>query len=150
MPALALLYTYEDVGRPLVRFTATGYQWYWEYAWVGPGQGFTIEEGACIPEHAARCDAFRLLDTTGPLLLPVNVLSRILVTSGDVLHSWSVPAFRGRRMPAPCRRILWSLFRDLWEGPQAHTHPRSSDLSGQGNAERSFALRLSCVVRMKL
>ncbi len=72
---------------------------------MGPGQGFTIEEGACIPEHAARCDAFRLLDTTGPLLLPVNVLSRILVTSGDVLHSWSVPAVGVRADACPGRIV---------------------------------------------
>ena len=61
MHPLALLYTYEDAGRgaPLVRFTATGYQWRWGYAWAGPGQGFIIEEGACTPEHAARRGAMR-------------------------------------------------------------------------------------------
>lgn len=36
---------------------------------------------------------FRLLETNKRLLLPIMTMIRLLVSSVDVLHSWSVPSF---------------------------------------------------------
>lgn len=35
----------------------------------------------------------RLLQTDAPLYVPVDIPFRVIITSTDVLHSWSVPSF---------------------------------------------------------
>jgi cytochrome c oxidase subunit 2 len=37
-------------------------------------------------------DRFRLLDVDNRLCLPCNVNSMVIITSADVLHSWTVPS----------------------------------------------------------
>jgi cytochrome c oxidase subunit 1 len=52
----------------------------------------------------------RLLKTDFPLLLPQNTHIRILVTSDDVLHSWSVPMFGVKIDAVPGRLNQLSVF----------------------------------------
>lgn len=45
----------------------------------------------------------RLLETDNHLVLPVGVAIRVLITAGDVLHSWAVPAFAVKADAVPGR-----------------------------------------------
>jgi cytochrome c oxidase subunit II len=56
-----------------------------------------------IPTEDLFAGAFRLLEVDRRLVLPFNTNVRILVTSYDVLHSWSVPAFGVKVDAAPGR-----------------------------------------------
>lgn len=56
-----------------------------------------------IPETHGTKDLFRLLDTTAPLYLPLEVPTRILVTSRDVLHSFTIPSLGVKADACPGR-----------------------------------------------
>lgn len=52
---------------------------------------------------SAKLALFRLLDSTGYLSVPVGVSTRVLVTSGDVLHSWTIPSLGVKTDACPGR-----------------------------------------------
>ena len=79
---------------------------------------------------------FDYLDTTNYLLTPLNIPTRVLVTSGDVLHSWTVPSLgrESRCLPRSFKwsnlstfsnwHLLWAMFRDLRKKSQIYTYWR--------------------------
>lgn len=83
-----------------VTLKAIGNQWYWSYQYPDNG-GFEItanmlkEPGEGQPGERTRTDADgpKLLATDNRVVLPVGVPIRLLTTSVDVIHSWSIPAF---------------------------------------------------------
>ena len=52
----------------------------------------------------------RLLEVDNPVVLPVKTHVRVLVTSGDVLHSWAVPSLGVKIDACPGRLNQVSLF----------------------------------------
>ena len=56
-----------------------------------------------VNPRSRKKELFRLLDTTNYLGLPVGVSSRVLITSGDVLHSWTVPSLGVKADACPGR-----------------------------------------------
>jgi heme/copper-type cytochrome/quinol oxidase subunit 2 len=53
---------------------------------------------------------FRLLETTKRILLPIKTFLRLLITSTDVLHSWSIPSFGIKMDACPGRLNQVNLF----------------------------------------
>lgn len=85
LPSLKTLYLIEDTKTPLVSIKTTGHQWYWSYEYTSLSRTETenfIENSRTL----------RLLKTSELLHLPVNVLIRSLITSADVIHSWTIPS----------------------------------------------------------
>jgi len=54
--------------------------------------------------------SFRLLEVDNRVILPILTHIKLLVTSADVLHSWSIPAFGIKIDAAPGRLSQASLF----------------------------------------
>lgn len=92
IPSLTLLFIIEDSSEAYIRTKAIGYQWYWRYETFRFNKPEILFDSYIVPTSAGTLDLFRLLDTTNYLLAPVNIPTRVLVTSGDVLHSWTVPS----------------------------------------------------------
>jgi cytochrome c oxidase subunit 2 len=87
-----LLFDYHDMPKPDLTVKATGYQWYWGYAY--PDQKIDEYTSNILPEDKAKAaGAPWMLATTAPLVVPVNRTVHVLVVGADVIHSWSVPAF---------------------------------------------------------
>jgi len=63
----------------------TGHQWYWSYEY----SSLNIKETENFIDTSS---ILRLLKTREMLYLPVNMLVRSLVTSADVIHSWTIPS----------------------------------------------------------
>ncbi|MDB5712098.1 MAG: cytochrome oxidase subunit, partial [Sphingomonas bacterium] len=83
-----------------VTLKAIGNQWYWTYEYPGNGgieltSNMLKEKGDVTGKEVARTDADgpRLLATDQRVVLPVGVPIRLITTSNDVIHSWSIPAF---------------------------------------------------------
>ena len=92
IPSFRLLFDYHDMPRPDVTVKATGYQWYWGYAY--PDQKIDEETSNILPEDKAKAAGVPyMLATTQPMIVPVNKVVHVLVTGADVIHSFSVPAF---------------------------------------------------------
>lgn len=93
VPSFKLLYYVDRVAEPEMTLKVTGYQWYWGYEYPdSEGLSFTsyMVEDEDIDEAKGQV---RLLSTDNPVVLPIDTDIQVLVTAGDVLHSWAMPAF---------------------------------------------------------
>jgi cytochrome c oxidase subunit 2 len=87
-----LLFEYHDMPKPDVTVKATGYQWYWGYAY--PDQNISEYTSNVLTEAAAKARGEPyLLAADNPLVVPVNKTVRVLVTGADVIHDFALPAF---------------------------------------------------------
>ena len=87
-----LLFFYHAMPTPDLTVKATGYQWYWGYAY--PDQ--KIDEYSSIvlkPDEAKAKGEPYLLAVDNPLVVPVNKVVRVQVTGADVIHDFALPAF---------------------------------------------------------
>src|SRR5690606_22203837 len=92
---------------------ATGYQWYWEYTY--PDNGDFVFSSLPIAEEDLEPGQPRLLQVDNAVVVPVGATVRLLITSGDVLHAFAVPAF-GVKLDAVPGRVNETWFRATREG----------------------------------
>jgi len=100
VPAARTLVRIDDSSGSELTVKVTGYQWKWQYEYVGQGVSFysalaqdsnfarQLDSGvdpATVPNY--------LLDVDHPLVVPQGVKVRVLVTAADVIHAWWVPDF---------------------------------------------------------
>jgi cytochrome c oxidase subunit 2 len=118
IPSFALIYSLDDIIHAKLTIKVIGHQWYWTYEY-----GELAEDGSILTnpltqnplnfdsymlteenlvndsENLENSRLLRLLEVDNRLLLPWRQHLRILITSMDVLHSWSVPSL-GIKMDA--------------------------------------------------
>lgn len=109
---------------------ARGYQWYWGYEY--PDQQIGEFTSFMVPDEEvdAAAGQLRLLSVDNPVVLPVDTNIEILVTAGDVLHSFAVPAF-GIKTDAVPGRMNRTWVRIEEEGTY---YGQCSELCGTGHA----------------
>jgi len=88
-PSLQLLYIIEEIINPSIRLKITGHQWYWSYSYSNFNINF---DSFIIPQENILKNNFRLLDTDSRVIIPYNIYLRILITSNDVIHAWTIPS----------------------------------------------------------
>jgi|SRR5579883_1271715 len=100
IPSFALLYSMDELVDPQYTLRVVGHQWYWSYEVV-----FSTDEFSDTLLFMKKFDSnmkltedldfgeLRLLEVNKKVFVPYRTVGRILVTSQDVLHSWSVPSF---------------------------------------------------------
>lgn len=89
-PSLYLLYLMEDVRRPSLTVKVVGHQWYWEYQYSN--SWITLRFDSYIIKDSSSYSLFHALDVDNRLVLPTSVNLLFLVTSADVIHSWTIPS----------------------------------------------------------
>nr|UPL65896.1 cytochrome c oxidase subunit II [Lasiolabops cosmopolites] len=90
LPSLKILYLMDEVNKPTMTIKAIGHQWYWSYEYSDMKN---IEmESYMKPSNIMESNEFRLLDVDSRLMIPMNSNVRIMVTSSDVIHSWTIPS----------------------------------------------------------
>jgi cytochrome c oxidase subunit II len=103
IPSFRLVY-YEDRTRdPELTIKVTGHQWYWEYTY--PDNNNIDFSSYIIPDDQLKPGQRRLLEVDNELVVPVGKNIRVLQTSGDVIHSWFIPALGVQRYAIPGRTI---------------------------------------------
>lgn len=89
-PSLRLLYLIDEVSEPTITLKAIGHQWYWRYEY---SDFFNLEfDSYIIPTEDLECGQFRLLEVDNRVVVPIGVEVRVLVSSADVIHAWTVPS----------------------------------------------------------
>nr|YP_009387932.1 cytochrome c oxidase subunit II [Aquatica wuhana]ART65573.1 cytochrome c oxidase subunit II [Aquatica wuhana] len=90
LPSLQLLYLLDEINLPLVTVKSMGHQWYWSYEL----SDFKKAEfdSYMIPSNEQSNFSFRLLEVDNRLVLPVNTQIRMMISSSDVIHSWTIPS----------------------------------------------------------
>nr|QXJ42182.1 cytochrome c oxidase subunit II [Rossia sp. GS-2021] len=90
LPSLRLLYLLDETNQPLITIKSMGHQWYWSYEY---SDFLNIEfDSYMIPTNELNLGEFRLLETDHHLILPMKTNIRIIVSSADVIHSWTIPS----------------------------------------------------------
>ena len=86
------LFAYHNMPKPDLTVKATGYQWYWGYAY--PDQKIDEYTSSVLTEADAKAQGEPyLLAADNPLVVPVHKNVKVVVTAADVIHDFGVPAF---------------------------------------------------------
>nr|YP_010443312.1 cytochrome c oxidase subunit II [Apogonia cf. basalis]UTE83840.1 cytochrome c oxidase subunit II [Apogonia cf. basalis] len=89
IPSLHLLYMLDEINNPVVSVKSIGHQWYWSYEY---NDFMKFEFNSyMIPQNELTLSSFRLLDVDNRTILPYNSQIRMIVSSTDVIHSWTIP-----------------------------------------------------------
>nr|YP_010531270.1 cytochrome c oxidase subunit II [Mileewa mira]UXX17529.1 cytochrome c oxidase subunit II [Mileewa mira] len=90
LPSLKILYMMEEINNPMITIKSVGHQWYWSYEYSDFKK---LEFDSYMkPLNEISKNGFRLLDVDNRIALPFNFLTRITMSSTDVIHSWTIPA----------------------------------------------------------
>jgi len=93
IPSFALVYTIDEIVYPEVTYKVTGRQWYWTYEYTDIYTGASHSfDSYLINDTDLMKNQFRLLSVDNELYLPINTPIRLVITGGDVIHSWAVPS----------------------------------------------------------
>lgn len=106
IPSFRLLYAQFDIPKADVTIKATGYQWYWNYEY--PDQGGFSFDSILVEKEDLKSGQPYLLTVDNEVVVPVNKVVHVLLTSNDVIHNWTIPAF-GVKMDAVNGRnnLIW-------------------------------------------
>ena len=114
-PATKVLIEMADTRDAEMTIEVTGYQWKWGYRYVDSGVSFisslardsddTRQLGSGLDPHSVKN---YLLDVDRPLVIPADTKVRLVITAGDVIHSWWVPALGWKQDAIP------GIINDQW------------------------------------
>jgi cytochrome c oxidase subunit 2 len=98
VPAAKTLIQIEDSSNTEMTIKVTGYQWKWQYEYLGEDVSFfsTLSRDSDAARQLEsgidpKSIEHYLLSVDNPLVVPVGKKVRILLTSQDVIHAWWVP-----------------------------------------------------------
>ena len=108
VPAAKTLIEIEDTTKTELTIKVTGFQWGWDYDYLDQGINFYSHldhASNAARELASGIDPnsieHYLLNVDHPLVVPVGIKVRLLITGADVIHSWWVPAFGVKKDAIP-------------------------------------------------
>ena len=108
IPAAKALIKIEDTRGSELTIKVTGYQWKWEYEYMGKNVDFfstLARDSNAARQLGSGVDVNTvpdyLLSVDNPLVVPVGTKVRVLLTAGDVIHAWWVPAFGMKKDAIP-------------------------------------------------
>nr|QKK36452.1 cytochrome c oxidase subunit II [Trioza erytreae] len=103
LPSLHLLYLMDELYNPLLTIKILGHQWYWSYEY----NDFNSIE---FDSYLSPQSTFRLLEVDNTTPMPLNCQIRLITSSYDVLHAWTIPAMGLKMDATPGRLNQMSLF----------------------------------------
>ncbi|WP_149574497.1 cytochrome c oxidase subunit II [Xanthobacter oligotrophicus] len=135
IPSFRLLHLELNIPKADMTVKVTGHQWYWSYEY--PDNGAFGFDSYLVSEKDLKPGQPRLLAVDNEVVVPVNKIVRIQVTSSDVIHSFAVPAF-GVKIDANPGRLNESWFKVTREGIY---YGQCSELCGRDHAFMPIAVR---------
>ncbi|MEK6733661.1 MAG: cytochrome c oxidase subunit II, partial [Pseudomonadota bacterium] len=134
IPSFKLLYFVDTVGEMDMTVKVTGRQWFWQYEYPDEKIAF---DSYIIPDDQLKPGQHRLLDVDNEVILPIDTNIRVLVTAGDVIHSFAVPAL-GIKIDAVPGRINETWVRITKPG---RYYGQCSELCGVGHGFMPISLK---------
>ena len=102
VPSIRLLAHQYAQPKADVTIKVIGNQWYWTYQYPDNGD-FELVSNMLPDEEAKKRGEPRLLAVDERVVVPVNSVVKLIVTSNDVIHSWAIPAFWAKMDAVPGR-----------------------------------------------
>lgn len=113
LPSLILLYSLEEDRRnSAITIKVVGHQWYWAYSFPELISESLAFDSYIIKTPDLEKSGFRLLETDNIITLPYFLPTRVLVTSSDVLHSWTIPSLgiKADAVPGRLNQLLFNSY----------------------------------------
>lgn len=108
IPAARALIKIEDMRGSEITIKVTGYQWKWQYEYLDQNVNFfstLSRDSNAARQLGSGADVYAvpdyLLSVDNPLVVPVGKKVRVLLTAGDVIHAWWVPALGMKKDAIP-------------------------------------------------
>lgn len=103
VPATKTLIEIYDAEEADIDILITGYQWRWQYSYLGEDVAFMSNMTTPREEinNLTAKNEHYLLEVDEPLVVPVGKKIRFLITAADVIHSWWVPALAVKKDAIP-------------------------------------------------
>ena len=144
IPSFKLLYNQYSFPPPDLTIKAIGHAWNWTHEF--PDQGISVdsvmlqdnEREEAIKAGMPAEQVPRNLAVDNEMLVPVNKVVHVLVTSTDVIHNWTIPSF-GSKVDAVPGRITATWFKATKEGIY---FGQCSELCGKDHAFMPIAMRV--------
>lgn len=144
IPSFKLLYAQYTYPPPDLVIKATAHTWNWTHEY--PDQKLTIdsvmlqdnEREEVIKGGMPAAQVPRNLAVDNEILVPVNKVVHVLVTSSDVIHNWTIPSFASKVDAVP-GRITSTWFQATKEGIY---FGQCSELCGKDHAFMPIAVRV--------
>ncbi len=109
IPAAGTLIKMEDMRGSNMTVKVTGYQWKWEYEYIGQDYKFfssllpahnVLRQTGAVTDYKTLPPDY-LLEVDNRLVLPTGKKIRFLLTANDVIHAWWVPALGTKKDAIP-------------------------------------------------
>jgi cytochrome c oxidase subunit 2 len=144
VPSFRLLYAQYTYPPPDLTLKAVGHAWNWTHEY--PDQKFSVdsvilqddEREAAIKAGMPADQVPRNLAVNNEVWVPVGKVVHVLVTSSDVIHSWTIPSF-GSKVDAVPGRVTATWFKATREGIY---FGQCSELCGKDHAFMPIAIRV--------
>jgi cytochrome c oxidase subunit 2 len=137
--SLPVLFKQQEIPEADITIKATGYQWFWGYEYVDHEFGFEsfMLAKEDLDSHGYAPDEY-LLATDTAVVVPVGKTIVMQVTGGDVIHSWTIPAFGVKQDGVPGR------IAELWfEAEQEGVYfGQCSELCGKDHAYMPITVKV--------
>jgi cytochrome c oxidase subunit 2 len=140
IPSFRLLYAGEVMPASVdLTVKAIGHQWNWSYEYPDHGVEIDVADMATDEEARAQGEPRLLAVKAGQrVVVPVNKVVRMIVTSTDVIHSWTIPAF-GVKIDAVPGKLNETWFKVNREGV---FYGQCSELCGARHAFMPIAVEV--------
>ena len=135
IPSFKLLYYADRAEDAEMTIKVIGHQWYWSYEY--PDHGNFTFDALMVATEDLQPGQNRLLDTDNVVVLPVNTKIRLLITAGDVLHSFALPAM-GVKLDAVPGRINETWMEITREGT---FYGQCSEICGTGHSFMPISIK---------
>ena len=142
IPSFKLLMNQYTYPKPDLTIKAIGNSWFWEHEYPDYGN-FSVTSNMLTDEEVAERNAKgipapRLLAVDNEIVVPVNKVVHVLVTSNDVIHNWTIQSFASKVDAVP-GRITSTWFQPEKEGM---FYGQCSELCGLNHAFMPIAVRV--------
>nr|WHU54551.1 cytochrome c oxidase subunit 2 [Chelonus munakatae] len=109
LPSLKILYLLEEMVNPYITLKVMGHQWYWSYEY---SDFKDLNFDSYMMNDYENLENFRLMDVDNRVILPNNMNVRFLVSSMDVIHSWTLPSlgFKLDAIPGRLNQVMMNSF----------------------------------------
>ena len=144
IPSFKLLYFQYTFPPPDLTIKATAHAWNWTHEF--PDQGITVD--SVIQNDSERQESIksgipawqvpRNLAVDNEILVPINKVVHVLITSSDVIHNWTIPSF-GSKVDAVPGRVTATWFKAMKEGVY---FGQCSELCGKDHAFMPIMVRV--------
>ncbi len=135
IPSFKIMYFMDHVPKSDLTVKVVGHQWYWSYEYPGTKIGY---DSYIIKDADLKPGQPRLLAVDKPLVVPVDTVIEVLLTSSDVIHAWAVPSFGIKKDTVP-GRLTQTWMKIKKEGTY---YGQCSELCGAGHGFMPIAVQV--------